>query len=153
MAKVTLTDAAVQRYKAAPGERKNYFDKTLPGIGFAHLRPAEGEAGRSAADERRQQELGALLPLRRQIEDAGAFQPGYPALGLKEARQQARDALQAVGRQEDPAALKAAAAQRARDQAKDTVEAVTDEFIRRALNGRRSPHYIRETLTPTSTCT
>jgi len=144
IAKVILTDAAVQRYKAAPGERKNYFDKTLPGFALRVSGPPKAKPGEPQVTTGGSKSWVLYYRYGGKLKML-TLQPGYPALGLKDARHQAKDALQAVGRQEDPAALKAAAAQRARDQAKDTVEAVIDEFIQRALNGRRSPHYIRET--------
>ena len=86
MPKVKLTDAAVQRYKAAPGGRVDYFDATLPGFALRVSGPTprnpEGRKSwvlfyRFAGQQKR-------LTIERP----------YPALGLKDARRKAGDALQ-----------------------------------------------------------
>ena len=97
MPKVDLTAQAVERYKAAPGERIDYFD-TLLGHGFA-LRvsgptPRNPQGGKSWVLFYR---FGGKLK-RLTIE------PGYPALGLAGAREKAREALRLLkDKGEDPA--------------------------------------------------
>lgn len=145
MPKVALTDAAVKRYKAKPGERIDYFD-TILGHGFA-LR-VSGPTPRSP-EGRKSWVLfyrygGALKRL--------TIEPGYPVLGLADARDQARTALQALAKGEDPAAGKREAkATRERvptpEPVSDTiVETVIDEFMRRYMEAKkRTPHYIADT--------
>src|SRR5439155_23151126 len=63
-----------------------------------------------------------------------------------DARQEAREALQRLGRGEDPARAKEAAEQKAHEAARDTVEVVIDEFMHRYMAGKqRAPRYIAET--------
>jgi len=146
MPKVSLTDAAVKRYKAKPGERIDYFD-TLLGHGFA-LR-VSGPTPRSP-EGRKSWVLfyrfgGALKRM--------TIEPGYPALGLGEAREQARAALQALAKGEDPAAGKMEAKTSrkrvpaaAKEQAPNTIENIIDEFMRRYMQAKkRAPRYIEET--------
>ena len=99
MPKVSLTDAVVTRYKAKPGDRIDYFD-TLLGHGFA-LRVSGPTPHKP--DGRKSRVLfyhfnGALKRM--------TIKPGYPALGLAEAREQARTALQSLAEGGDPAAGK-----------------------------------------------
>lgn len=138
MPKVKLTDAAVQRYKAAPGERVNYFDAALPGFALR----VSGKSDRNPAGSKN----WILFYRHGGKQKMLTFDPGYPALGLADAREKARDALQLLGRGDDPARAKQALEQKARDQARDTVEAVIDEFMTRYMEGKdRSPRYIAET--------
>lgn len=144
MPKVNLTDAAVQRYKAKKGERIDYFD-TLLGHGFG-LR-VSGPTPRSP-DGRKSWFVfyrfgGQLKRL--------TIEPNYPALKLRDARDQAREAIQAIRRGEDPAAAKqqaqaAARAEPPKERKPDTIENVVELFVKRHLEAKhRAPRYIAET--------
>lgn len=61
----------------------------------------------------------------------------YPALELAEAREAARDALQAVAKGRDPASQKAAARQEAKE-GRDLFENVAAHFLARHADGKRS---------------
>jgi hypothetical protein len=148
MPKMRLTDAAVQRLKAPPGERIDYFD-TLLGHGFA-LR-VSGPTPRSPQGRKSWVMFyrfgGQLKRL--------TIEPDYPAQGLAEAREKAREALRALkDRGEDPGAAKAQVKAAIREPAPgpvkprgpDTIENVVDEFMRRYMQARkRAPRYIDET--------
>jgi integrase len=57
-----------------------------------------------------------------------------------------REALRLLGKGEDPALAKKAAEEKARDEARDTVEAVIDLFMTRYMQAKkRAPRYIAET--------
>lgn len=133
MPTLKLTDAAVQRLKAAPGTRIEYFDALLPGFALRVSGPTKGagEGRRSwVAFYRRGRRLRRLT--------IGT----YPAFKLGEAREAAREALQAAARGEDPAAAKRAANSRE----PDTVESVIDEFMSRHMKGKlRSASYVVST--------
>jgi integrase len=150
MPKMRLTDAAVQRIKAPPGQRVDYFD-TLLGHGFA-LR-VSGPTPRSPQGRKTWVVLyrfgGQLKRL--------TIEPDYPTLGLAAAREKAREALRALkDRGEDPAAAKARVKAAIRqpipvrapvkERGPDTIENVIDEFMRRYMQARkRAPRYIEET--------
>src|SRR6201995_5170569 len=137
MPKVKLTDAAVQRFKAPPGARIEYFDAALPGFGVRVAGPT------SRSPEGRKSWVlfyrhgGEQKRLR--------MEPGYPARGLAEAGKRAVEALALLSKGADPGAEKAqgkAAAARK----PDTIENVIADFIKRHLEGkRRAPRYIEET--------
>jgi hypothetical protein len=55
MPKVQLTAAAVERFKAAPGVRTEYFDKLLPGVRIAGLGTDPEQSGGCEV-------LGGVLP-------------------------------------------------------------------------------------------
>lgn len=137
MPTVKLTDAAVQRFKAPPGARIEYFDATLPGFGVRVAGPT------SRSPEGRK---SWVLFYRHGGEQKRlTIEPGYPALSLADARKRAGDALALLSKGTDPAAekaeTKAAAARKP-----DTVENVVAEFIKRHLEGkRRAERYITET--------
>lgn len=132
MPKIKLTDAAVQRFKAAPGERIDYFDVTLPGFGLRVSGPTprnpEGRKSwvlfyRFAGEQKRL-----------------TIEPSYPALGLRVARRRAGAALQKLSAGADPAADKAERAKPA--PRPDTIERVIDEFMHRHMAGKdRAPNY------------
>jgi integrase len=135
--KAKLTDAGIQRYKAPPGKRVEYFDATLPGFGLRVAGPTprnpEGRKSwvlfyRFGGDQKRL-----------------TIEPPYPALGLAEARKRAGDALAILTQGRDPGAAKAEQkAETARK--RDTVAAVVEDFIKRHLEGkRRAERYITET--------
>jgi integrase len=129
-----LTDAAVQRFKAAAGNRVDHFDAGLPGFGLRVAGPTpRNPPGRKSwvlfyriAGKQRRATLGS-----------------YPEMSLAEAR--AAAILIKAGK-EPPGKLAAAPAATL-----DTVSRVVEEFMRRYMEqgqGRRRPHsprYIQET--------
>ena len=132
-----LTDASVQRYKAAPGARVEYFDATLPGFGVRVAGPTK-----RSPDGRKSWVLFYRFGgEQRRL----TIEPAYPTLGLADARKKAGDALALLSKGTDPGAAKAetkAAAARK----PDTVANVVEEFMRRHMEGkRRAPRYIAET--------
>ena len=137
MPKVKLTDAAVQKLKAPPGGRAEYFDVTLPGFGLrvAGPTPRNPEGRRSWILFYRHGAAQRRLTL----------EPGYPAMGLAAARKRAGEALALLAEGHDPGAAKAAVkAEAAR--APETIAHVSEEFIRRSLvQKNRAPRYIEET--------
>jgi integrase len=138
MPRAKLTDAAVQRYKAAPGERIDYFDAILPGFALRVSGPTVRKPSGSKS--------WVLMYRYGGIKKRLTIEPGYPAMGLADARQQAREALQRLGRREDPALTRKLAEQKARDDARNTVEAVIDQFMTRYMQAKkRAPRYIAET--------
>lgn len=136
MPKVKLTDAAVQRLHAPPGARVEYFDATLPGFGLRVSGPtARAKEGRKS---------WVLLYRFGGEQRRLTLEPGYPALGLAEARRKAGNALAVVAEGRDPAAereqKRAVAARRP-----DTVRLVVDEYLKRGLTAkRRAPRYVEE---------
>jgi hypothetical protein len=69
-----LTDAAVQRYKAPPGQRVDYFDMKLPGFALRVSGPTP----------RRPEGTKAWVLMYRfgGVKKRLTIEPGYPALGL-----------------------------------------------------------------------
>ncbi len=140
MPTVKLTDAAVQRFKADPGKRLEYFDATLPGFGLRVAGPTprtpEGRKSwvlfyRYRGEQKR---MTLALP--------------YPALGLGDARKQAGDALQLVAKGVDPATQRAedkAEAQRKRD----TIASTVEMFLTSGMKGKKgkplAKRYLDET--------
>lgn len=137
MPTIKLTDAAVQRFKAPPGARVEYFDATFPGFGVRVAGPT------SRSPEGRK---SWVLFYRHGGEQKRlTIEPGYPALSLADARKRAGDALALLSRGTDPGAekaqTKAAAAHKP-----DTIENVVAEFTKRHLEGkRRAESYIAAT--------
>jgi len=136
MPTVKLTDAAVQRLKAPPGGRVDYFDAAYPGLALRVT---------GALDQRPERRTWTLFYRFGGKQRRMTFEPGYPALGLAEARDAANKARLAIQAGIDPGAAKAEAkAEAAR--APDTIANVVDIFIRRDLEGKkRAPRYIAET--------
>ena len=137
MPTVKLTDAAVQRFKAPPGGRVEYFDATLPGFGVR----VAGPTARSPEGRKSWVLFYRFGGEQRRL----TLEPGYPALSLADARKRAGDALTLLSKGADPAAdkvaTKAAAARKP-----DTIGNIVEEFIKRHLEGkRRAPRYIEET--------
>jgi integrase len=137
MPKLKLTDAAIQKLKAPPGGRVEYFDATLPGFGLRISGPTdrkpEGRKSwvlfyRFGGEQRRL-----------------TIDPPYPALSLADARRQAGDALQLIAQGKDPAQEKAATMAKAAKKA-DTVKSVVEDFIGRHMEGKkRAARYVTET--------
>jgi integrase len=137
MPKVKLTDAAVQRFKAPPGGRVEYFDATLPGFGVR----VAGPTARSPEGRKSWVLFYRFGGEQRRL----TIEPGYPALGLADARKRAGDALALVSKGTDPAAEKVAT-KAANARRPDTVGNIVEDFIKRHLEGkRRAPRYIEET--------
>jgi integrase len=147
MPTLKLTDAAVLRLKGEADKRVEYFDTAEPGFAlrlsgtvekpvrtWVLLYRVKGEApphGKPRAPLRR-------LTLGR-----------YPAYGLKEARETAREARKLADRGIDPAIARRDAAAAAQLAAREmrTVGSVVDEFMMRFMeHGKRphSPRYIAE---------
>jgi integrase len=149
MPKVTLTDAAVQRYKAPPGARVNYFDASLPGFALRVSGPTKAKPGKP------QPTAGGKKTWILYYRHDGAqkmltFRPGYPALGLADARQKAHEALKVLKGGNDPGVYekqeREAAKRQEKEKARYTIEAVVDEFIKRHLQAKhRAQRYIAET--------
>jgi integrase len=140
MPKVKLTDAAVERFKAPPGKRLEYFDATLPGFGLrvAGATPRAPEGHKSWVLFYRHAGKQKRLTLARP----------YPALSLKDARKEAGDALQLVSRGIDPAAERAAAKEEA-EREHETFGTTVEKFLKSGMRGRRgkplAPGYIEAT--------
>ena len=137
MPKAKLTDAAIERYKAPPGKRIEYFDATLPGFGIRVAGPTpRNPEGRKS---------WVLFYRFGGGQKRLTIEPGYPALGLADARKQAGDALSLLSKGTDPAAAKAEIkAETARKP--DTVANVVDEFMKRHMDGkRRAAGYVENT--------
>jgi len=110
MARMKLTSAGVDKLKAPSNGRAEYFDASFPGFGIRIT-----DKGRKSwivfyrfNGKVRRLTLGS-----------------YPALGLADARERARAALDQVERGEDPSAKKTAA----KAKRPDTVENVVADFI------------------------
>ena len=128
MPKVKLTDAAVDRFKAPPGQRVEYFDATLPGFGLRVAGPT-----RSTPEGRKSWVL--FYRLGGHQKRLTLAKP-YPALSLKDARREAGEALQLVAMGIDPVAQRAetkAELQRERDTFGTAVEA----FLKTGMRGRK----------------
>jgi integrase len=136
MPKIRLTDAACQRLSAPRGERVDYFDQLLPGLALrvSGPTPRNPDGTKSWVAFYRYQGKPRRLTL----------EPGYPALGLADARAKAREAFLTVERGEDPGAAKQAIPRQERGP--DTIERVVDQFMRRHMVGKlRTAHYIATT--------
>jgi integrase len=137
MPKVKLTDAAVQRYKAAPGARVDYFDATVPGFALR----VSGPTPRNPHGHKSWVLFYRIGGQQKRL----TLEPGYPAIGLKDARNKAGEAFRKIAVGEDPASEKQVIALRA-ERDPDTVENVVSEFMKRYMEGRRhAPRYIAET--------
>ena len=128
MPKVKLTDAAVQRYRAPPGRRVEYFDALLPGFALRVAGPTkrapEGRKNwvlfyRHAGAQKR-----LTLPL------------PYPALTLADARRHAAEAIEMLSRGVDPAARRAEAAAEAALPVQAFAE-VTETYLLTGMKGRK----------------
>ena len=117
MPTVKLTDAAVQRLKAPPGGRVDYFDAAYPGLALRVT---------GAVDQRPERRTWTLFYRFGGKQRRLTFEPGYPALGLAEARDAANKAKLAIQAGVDPGAAKAEAkAEAAR--APDTIANVVED--------------------------
>ena len=136
MPTIKLTDAAVQRFKAPPGGRVEYFDASLPGFGVR----VAGPTGRSPEGRKSWVLLYRYGGEQRRL----TLEPTYPALGLAAARRKAGDALTMVSEGKDPALAKAQT-RAAAAKKPDTIENVVEEFVHRSLESKgRTEDYIEE---------
>lgn len=136
MPTVKLTDGAVQRLKAPPGARVDYFDAAFPGLALRVT---------GAVDQRPDRRTWTLFYRFGGKQRRLTFEPGYPALALAEARQEATKALLMIKAGTDPAAAKVEA-KAATARAPDTIANVIDLFIKRSLEAKkRAPRYVEET--------
>jgi hypothetical protein len=94
MPKAKLTDAAIQRLKAPPGARVEYFDATLPGFGLRVAGPTE----RSPEGRR----TWVLFYRHGGKQKRLTLDPPYPAMSLQDARKRAGEALDMLAHGEDP---------------------------------------------------
>lgn len=137
MPTVKITDAAAQRFKAAPGIRIEYFDATLPGFG---LRVA-GPTARSPEGKKSWVLFYRFGGAQRRL----TIEPSYPALSLADARKRAGQALGLLAKGIDPGAEKVTTKAMA-TRKPDTIANVLEAFMTRHMEGkRRAPRYIAET--------
>jgi integrase len=136
MPTVKLTDAVVQRLKAPPGERVDYFDAAFPGLALRVT---------GAVNRRPERRTWTLFYRFGAKQRRLTFEPGYPALSLADARNAATQAQLQIRAGVDPAAAKEAAREKAA-RAPDTIANVVEMFIRPDLERRKcAPRYITET--------
>jgi integrase len=136
MPTVKLTDAAVDKFKAPPGGRVEYFDATLPGFGVR----VAGATPRVPGGRK----TWVLLYRYRGEQRRLSLEPSYPALSLANARKQAGDALALVSQGIDPAVVKAKAKEPITEP--DTLGTVVDTYLSKGLEKKdRAPRYIVET--------
>jgi hypothetical protein len=136
MPTVKLTDAAVRRLTAPQNARIDYFDAAFPGLALRVT---------GAADQRPERRTWTLFYRFSGKQRRLTFVPGYPALSLADARQEATKAQLQISAGIDPAAAKLAAKEQA-SRAPDTMANVVDLFIRLDLERRkRAPQYISGT--------
>ena len=133
---VKLTDIAIQRFKADPGTRVDYFDASFPGFGVRVSGPTPRVTGGRKS--------WMLFYRHNGRQSRITFDPPYPALGLADARRKAGEALAQLSQGIDPAGERLAAAEAAQARKADTMESVVDEFMRRRMAGK-APRYVQET--------
>jgi integrase len=139
MANIRLTDAAVQRLKAAPGKRVDYFDSVVAGL---CLRVAGKTTGSEGS---RSWTLFYRFGGRQKRLTLGR----YPGMPLADARSAAITAQAKISRGSDPAVTRAQARTEAAEAASrvpDTVGNVEELFIKRHLEAKkRAARYIKDT--------
>ncbi len=159
MPTVKLTDAAVQKYKAAKGQRVEYFDATLPGFGLrvAGPTPTTPEGRKSWVLFYRHGGKQKRLTLGHYVEDlkeeqivglADGSGGARQALGLRDARKEAGEALQLVARGIDPAVHRAAIKAEG-ERKRDTIGTTVETFLTVGMKGKKgkalAPRYVAET--------
>src|SRR4051812_25473791 len=136
MPTVKLTDAAAKRLTAPKGARIDYFDAAFPGLALRVT---------GAADQRPERKTWTYFYRHGGKQRRLTFEPGYPALGLADARQEATQAQRQLQRGTDPAVEKAKVKEAAA-KAPDTVATLVETFMKRHMEAkRRAPRYIEET--------
>ncbi len=162
MPTIKLTDTAVQKFKALPGARVEYFDAMLPGFGLRVAGPTpRTPSGRKSwilmyrlRGEQKRLTLGLYLERdasAEQVEEAeevkGADGPRLP-LSLADARERARDALHMVAKGHDPAE-KRATAQAEAARPRDTFGTAVEKFLTTGMKGKKgkplATRYVEET--------
>jgi hypothetical protein len=128
MPKVQLTAAAVERFKAKPGSRIEYFDKLLPGFALRVSGPSPSNPAGSKSWVVFYRFGGRL-----RRDTIGK----WPVLDLGDAREKARNLLAVVSENRDPHPTK---------QISQTIDVAVDEFMKRHMAAhKRSASYIKET--------
>jgi integrase len=135
MPTVRLTDAAVQRLKAPPGQRVDFFDGAFPGLALRVT---------GAVDQRPERRAWTLFYRFGGKQRRLTFEDGYPALDLKKARQKATEAQLLIRAGKDPAVVQTAA-KAAGARAPDTVASVCRLYVAHLERRQKSAAYIRET--------
>lgn len=136
MPTVKLTDAAVQRFKAPPGARVDFFDAAFPGLALRVT---------GAVDQRPERRTWSLFYRYAGKQRRLTFEPGYPALSLADARNLANRAKVQLQAGVDPGEQKAKTKTEAARPA-DTVASTVELFIQRSLEAKgRAPRYVQET--------
>jgi hypothetical protein len=126
--KVELTAAAVERFKAEPGTRIEYFGKLLPGFALRVSGPSPSSPAGSKSWVVFYRFGGRL-----RRDTIGK----WPVLDLGEAREKARKLLGAVSENRDPHSAM---------QVAHSLDSAVDEFMKRHMTARqRSTSYINET--------
>ena len=140
MPKVKLTDAAVQKYKAGPGVRVEYFDVLLPGFAL-----------RVAGPTKRTSEVRktwVIFYRHHGVQKRLTLPKPYPKLALVDARRQAAAAFELVARGIDPGAEPVEEAV-VEAQAKPTFGDVAEAYLSGGMKGRKgrplAVRYVEET--------
>lgn len=144
MPKLKMTDAAIQRVTAAPGERTDYFDDHRDRQRGLVLRVAGSKAPDGAERVTR---TWAVLCRVAGAKKLRRFTIGdYPTFSLARARDMAGEIVRAAKRGVDTGKERKAAALAAELAGRDTIEALADDFIARHLQAQgRSENYIQAT--------
>src|SRR5947199_3452040 len=128
MPKVQLTAAAVERFKAAPGGRIEYFDKLLPGFALR-------VSGPTASNPAGSKSWVVFYRFRGKLRRDTIGK--WPVLELGEAREKARKLLATVSENRDPHPA---------TQVTHTIDSAVDEFMKRHMSAhQRSASYVNET--------
>ena len=135
MPTVKLTDAAVQRLTAPPGERVDFFDAAFPGLALRVT---------GAVDRRPARRTWTWFYRFRGKQRRLTFGDYSEKLGLAAARSAATNAQMKLRAGQDPAAERAAIKDAAKRRA-DTVSAVCDLYLAHLARRQKSPVYVRET--------
>src|ERR1017187_6379261 len=125
MPTLKMTDAAIQRAAAPPGERVDYFDNhprdRQRGLVLRVSGPSEGHPNGSRTWAVLYRVKGSPKLRRFTLGD-------YPTYGLGDAREHAGEIVKAARRGNDPAKERQAAAVAAEFRGKDTIEAMVADF-------------------------
>jgi integrase len=136
-----MTDAAVRRLKAPPGERVDYFDAAFPGHCLRITGAIDERPPRPARPARRVWCWFYRFGGKQKRLTLGT----YPAMSLAESRAAVTQAQLQIRVGVDPAAVIQAGKERAA-RAPDTMANVVEQFIRLDLDRRkRAPRYIADT--------
>jgi integrase len=132
---IKFTAAAVERLKAEPGARVDYFDAALPGLSLRVTGPKGTRSGVAKTWSVLYRVAGQPKLRRLTIGSTELY-------SLAEAREKALEAIKAAGGGRDPAAEK----REERAKRPDTVEAVVEDFVEKYLKKKdRADGYVRGT--------